>query len=228
MHATMFKVLIVALASTIAGQAIAESGSKEALAPLTAARPIHPERWVTTDDRLNSGSDGEGVTRFELTVSPVGGVVNCEVTQSSGYSVLDQLTCSLLMKRGRFLAARDQNGQAVASTWRNMVRWIKPEHSGQPLPPPPTPDMELTVTRLPPSVKSPARVRVLAVSSSKAELEACTKAEDEGSDALTRIACQQLATSGLLRDFQNSHSPSQRIMRAYTIAFATEAGGSQQ
>ena len=194
--------------------------SAELIAPV----PIRPGQWVTTEDRLASGSEGEGVTRFELIISPEGAVVGCDVTQSSGFTVLDRLTCALLSDRGHFRPARDQHGQAIASTWRNLVRWIKPEHAEQIVPPPPPTDLDLVVNRLPAGATSPARVELLTVAGPNGALEACTGKMEKGSEALTKVACAQLTNFGLIADFQSHHPPTQRIMRTYIVQFSIDPG----
>lgn len=218
----------LAIAWAITPSALAELPRKVAPGAIGASVPIHPERWVTTADRLASGSDGEGITRFELTISSVGDVRHCDVTQSSGYAVLDQLTCSLLQRRGHFVPAHDEYGQVIASTWRNLVRWVKPENAWQSPPPPLPPDLELVVTQLPPKFKSPVRIRISAISGINGDIEACSGEDVKSSDVLNKIACQQLDKSGLLADFQKSHAPSQRIMRTYIVQFLIDPGANKQ
>lgn len=58
----------------------------------------------------------EGTVRAELTISPSGQVVGCNITQSSGNSSLDSTTCNILRRRAKFTPARDSNGNAVSDT----------------------------------------------------------------------------------------------------------------
>lgn len=108
------------------------------------ASPPTPNQWPLTSDgpaRLRSGTisnddypaaairaGAEGTTRVSLSIGPDGRVHSCTVTGSSGHTSLDSTTCSLAQRRYRFQPAI-RNGQPVASTYSQSVRWS--------LPPPP-------------------------------------------------------------------------------------------
>ena len=66
----------------------------------------------------------EGRVSVSVEVGANGRVTACRVTASSGNGDLDQATCRLATRNGRFEPARDANGAAVPSTTalRN-VRW---------------------------------------------------------------------------------------------------------
>jgi protein TonB len=57
-----------------------------------------------------------GLTRTEIDVSEQGRPTNCRVLKSSGFSILDDLTCRLALKRFRFKPARDASGRAIAGS----------------------------------------------------------------------------------------------------------------
>lgn len=90
--------------------------------------PINPAGWVTTDDYparpLREGV--EGVTVIALAVDPQGRVSGCEVTASSGSADLDDATCRTLTRRGRFTAARDNDGSPVSASYFTRIRWTIP------------------------------------------------------------------------------------------------------
>ena len=67
-----------------------------------------------------------GTVGFTLSVGPDGRPTNCSVTSSSGNGELDAAACSNLMKRAKF-SPKMENGQAVASTYSNRVRWEIPK-----------------------------------------------------------------------------------------------------
>jgi TonB family protein len=57
---------------------------------------------------LRQGWQGTVVT--ELTVGTNGFPTACRVTKSSGYKILDDRTCELLMTRAKFIPAKDEQG----------------------------------------------------------------------------------------------------------------------
>lgn len=199
-----------------------------ASSPISSAVAIHPENWATTADRDRSGSDGEGTTFFELTISSDGKFEQCRVTQSSGFAVFDRLTCSLMRQRARFRPAKDQNAQAIASTWANRVSWAKPGHNWtvNPLPA----DLAVTVSRLPTHIPNPARVGVLAVIGMQGEVEACAGQNKEFGVALNTIACQEigLALPRVIARDQNGEA--RRILRYFSVEISVEprSNGTQQ
>jgi len=179
--------------------------------------PINPVNWVTTADRVRSGSQGEGITKFELTVSPRGVVDRCSVTGSSSFAALDELTCSLMMNRGCFHPATDQNGLPIASTFNNQVKWARPGHDiiGST----PRPYLLLNVSQLPQHISNPTFVHVLAVIGREGEVEACEgQAKGEGAP-LNRVACKQLgAHAPDLTSRDNAGRP-QRVLRSLLVEF---------
>ncbi|MGV1683976.1 TonB family protein [Sphingopyxis sp. NJF-3] len=88
-----------------------------------------PGSWVTPDDYPARArrDEREGVVGFRLTVDADGLPSGCDVTASSGHADLDEKTCQLLMERARFTPARDENGQKVASSYTNRIRWQLPD-----------------------------------------------------------------------------------------------------
>ncbi|WP_424770501.1 energy transducer TonB [Pontixanthobacter sp.] len=89
----------------------------------------NPGRWASPRDYPSRAlrEEREGVTRFRVSVTADGRVSNCQITGSSGHSDLDETTCNLITRRGRFNAATDGNNREVAGTWSSAVRWEIPE-----------------------------------------------------------------------------------------------------
>lgn len=85
-------------------------------------------RWITNNDYPSwaKARGLEGITGFRLSVDPTGVVSGCEVIQSSGHPMLDELTCPLLLARAKFTPALDGSGKPVADTYSNRVRWQPP------------------------------------------------------------------------------------------------------
>ncbi|EQB32842.1 energy transducer TonB [Sphingobium ummariense] len=102
-------------------------------APRQAAKPLtprgNPASWATTDDypsrALREGQ--QGTTGFRLEVGADGRVTSCTVTQSSGSSELDDATCKLVTRRARFTPAEDDQGNKMAASYSNRIRWQIPE-----------------------------------------------------------------------------------------------------
>ena len=101
-------------------------------APVSAV-PIEPGSWITNADYpyevQQAGTTGS--VGFALMVDSKGSVTACKIEQSSGSTVLDTTTCSLLSIRARFKPARGNNGRATADRYASRVTWST--HAG-PLP----------------------------------------------------------------------------------------------
>ena len=97
--------------------------------PKAAAPRGNPGSWANANDYPSRAlrEEREGVTRFSVTVSPDGRVASCQVTGSSGHSDLDDTTCKLIQRRGRFNPATDGNGDPTTGTWASAVRWEIPK-----------------------------------------------------------------------------------------------------
>lgn len=68
-----------------------------------------------------------GTVGFQLEIGSSGEVTGCNIVESSGHADLDQASCGNLIRRARFSPARDANGEPVASTYSNKVRWEIPQ-----------------------------------------------------------------------------------------------------
>ena len=69
----------------------------------------------------------QGVTGFRLTIGPDGRVSACSVTKSSGSPELDETTCKLATRRGRFAPAMDGDGKPTTGSYSQSVRWTIPK-----------------------------------------------------------------------------------------------------
>lgn len=89
----------------------------------------NPGSWATTDDYPSRAlrEEKEGVTRFTVQVSPEGRVTSCTVTGSSGTPELDDAACRAISRRARFSPATNGEGQPVAGSYSNSVRWQIPK-----------------------------------------------------------------------------------------------------
>jgi protein TonB len=89
------------------------------------------QSYISPDDYPAAalGSGAQGIVRFTLTIDPSGRVVGCNITHSSGSSVLDMATCQIMRRRARYTPARDSNGNPVAGTIEQQVEWKAPSRS---------------------------------------------------------------------------------------------------
>lgn len=87
-----------------------------------------PHTWLGPDDYPKSSiaSETEGAITVAINVDEKGAPSSCSVTSSSGDNELDNLTCSLLMKRAQFIPAKGQQGQATTSQYSQKVTWRIP------------------------------------------------------------------------------------------------------
>lgn len=87
-----------------------------------------PGIWANTSDYPSKAlqEEREGITAFRVTVSNDGSVTNCKVTESSGHTDLDDVTCSNVSKRATFYPAQDKKGRPVEGSYANRVRWQIP------------------------------------------------------------------------------------------------------
>jgi periplasmic protein TonB len=90
--------------------------------------PRHRSGTISNDDYPASAirAQAQGTTRMNLQIGADGRVTGCSVTGSSGNSALDSTACSLAQRRYRFAPAT-RNGQPVASTYSQSVRWQLPD-----------------------------------------------------------------------------------------------------
>lgn len=88
-----------------------------------------PAQWITNDDYPPGAlrDDRQGTSKISWQISEQGKVENCQVTESSGSSDLDEAACRLLTRRGRYAPAKDQNGNPIRSSASRSVRWVVPK-----------------------------------------------------------------------------------------------------
>lgn len=98
--------------------------------PATRAEPAeNPGLWVTSDDypvealRYNIA----GILALRLLIDPDGKVSYCQISESTGFDVLDEAACNLMTRRAVFKPARDKSGHAVADSWYSRFVWRIPQ-----------------------------------------------------------------------------------------------------
>jgi TonB family protein len=135
-----------------------------ALASLPALVNGRPDvRAIFTVDDFPAYLQQAGVSRTvytRTTVRPDGSLESCAVEASSGDTKLDAYTCALIVKRAKFRPATWSDGTPVYGVIRVPVGWTI---SNAPIPEEDrlkatTPDLELTLNKLPKGARSIAAV----------------------------------------------------------------------
>lgn len=101
-----------------------------ASAQASPAQPLsNPGEWIQSDDypAWAVQYETEGVVGVELSIDAAGAPLDCTVTESSEVADLDRIACEKLLQRARFKPATNSEGNPVASTWSNRVRFQLPE-----------------------------------------------------------------------------------------------------
>ena len=109
-------------------ETVQKSVSKPAPQPKVPPRSARPKgdvsAWVSQADYPLSLKGGEtGTTGFRLTVGADGRPTTCQITASSGFPVMDERTCMVMMRRARFDPATDDKGQPTSGSYASRIRW---------------------------------------------------------------------------------------------------------
>ncbi len=85
-----------------------------------------PGNWVTSNDYPSAAlSKGESAwVNFRLLVDATGKATACHIQLATKSPALKDLTCKLLLARAQFKPAIGEDGQPIASYYRNAVRWM--------------------------------------------------------------------------------------------------------
>lgn len=88
-----------------------------------------PAGWITNNDYPSRALQRgwEGTAGYRLVVGSNGRVSECEITRSSGHSILDRETCDRLESRARFNPAKNNRGEDVVGTYTGQVTWQIPD-----------------------------------------------------------------------------------------------------
>ena len=90
------------------------------------AKPAgNPAYWFSNDDYPAEARrrNEQGRVQVRLKIDPHGVARACAIVTSSGSIALDNATCDLAMRRGRFAPARGADGKAVWGSWSSAIRW---------------------------------------------------------------------------------------------------------
>ena len=157
----------------------------------TSATPLP---WFDLNDYPTKAFEREwqGVTNFAVVVGPDGRPADCKVTKSSGYEMLDRSACWVPMKRARFIPAVGADGRPTYGVYRSQVVWQRPDRGA--LQRDLGPDLEISVSQLPPGTVGPVAVKVAYAVDATGNPSACTPLADSSTQPrqLVDAACTAL------------------------------------
>jgi TonB family protein len=163
---------------------------------VVAATPQTPLPWFEFRDYPMKAfeKNEEGVSRFELMISPDGSIASCKILSSSGHDELDKTTCYLAQKRVKFSPARNADGTPVWGIYRSQAIWAIPDHR---LSARPAPDLEVTLNQLPANTVKPAAVKLAYAVDASGNRSSCTMTPDslKQPQVLVDVGCKQLLES---------------------------------
>jgi protein TonB len=128
----MSRFLMLTAGLLLASPHLSASAQDRAASPaLSVAGGPHgdPYKWFTDLDypaaARNTGAGGK--VSVMLSIDTNGRVDGCRVTASSGNSALDEMTCWLVQRRGRFIVQKDASGNPERYTFAlHDVPWHPP------------------------------------------------------------------------------------------------------
>jgi len=122
----MLRLALLGLGSSLlAATAIAQT-------PAAAPPPQTPQQAQNREFLLKQYPPGarsrgeQGKVAFRLTVEPDGSLGSCEVTESSGYSGLDNETCEIIVRYGQLKPVMGPDGRAIRATQNGFINWKLP------------------------------------------------------------------------------------------------------
>lgn len=92
----------------------------------TPAEAMSPENWITQDDYPNEAiAKGQiGTTTMAWTIGVDGKVTDCHIVVASGTPALDNAACGAILRRSKYVPARDAAGNPVADMQSRRVVWL--------------------------------------------------------------------------------------------------------
>lgn len=164
-------------------------------AAVVAPAPVEANTWFTSRESPKTALAvaERGHIAYRIVVSPDGTALRCE---PAGQTDLDYKVCELVMKRARFLPAKDDMGRPVFGVHDGVASFLMPGKNSS------RPDrakLAVAVDRLPEGVTSPAYARVAFMVDSAGAISNCASAMPERRgrmqivEALGPSACEHLA-----------------------------------
>ena len=160
----------------------------------------------------------QGRTRIALSVDPLGKVVSCIVTQSSGSRILDDTGCRLLSKRARFRPATIE-GKAVSGVFMTYTTFVVAEPGAGVPDLPPSFDFAIGVSKLPPGASSLA-VTIDRVIAADGTAGACQVARSSGVATYDALACRNAGAPPIKGIVDDAGAPAQGVVTGTSLFVA--------
>lgn len=182
----------------------------------------HPARhWVSPED-VPIGLLGENTLEtvgYRITVEPDGRVRDCAIEVTSGIGKLDAYTCKLATRRTKLRPGRLRDGSIVHGVYRSaMTWWVGDDY------PPQTPtlaDVYLTVSKLPPNVKSPILVRLMSAVDEQGRVYDCVAEEEKDPAELVEVACEQAKKTYVAKPVKTTDGVTVKSTQSVLVSFET-------
>lgn len=164
-------------------------------AAVSPAAPVEPQTWFNSKDNPKTAMRvaERGHVAYTIDVAADGSPLRCTPEEKTD---LDQDVCTLVMKRARFLPAKDDAGRAVAGSYEAVASFLMP---GKQRSRPDRSKLVVAVDSLPDGATSPAFARVAFLVDSTGAISQCAPLAAErrrfqqSLPALGPAACDNLA-----------------------------------
>ena len=165
---------------------------------LAAPVPVKFMSWFSPNDMPAYVNMRGGTWRVltRTTVEPDGKIQSCDAERSSGDPKLDDLTCKIILQRGKYLPAHWSDGSAVYGVSRTFITW----HIGSSREKVPA-DFVVKEKQLPHGRRSPVLVELALAVDEQGHPHSCAQEPQNGGSRVTTdpnllaIACSTLTES---------------------------------
>lgn len=187
---------------------------------MAGAKPIQPEYWVTDEDYpWESRIHGEeGTTKFRLVITPTGKSDRCDILISSESKLLDLQTCALMMARGNFHPARDEQRKPTYAVIERRVHWLLNSKASDT----PKPDFEILLNTLPKKISRPPMLNIHLMIDETGVLRSCISDRMKAAPSLETIACQQALAEWAAKPAINHDGNAVPSVQTIKVRFSTE------
>jgi len=147
--------------------------------------------------RAEMNPGGAAAVQVQLVVSPEGSAVSCTRAFANGPDSNVDAFCAMLRTRNRYAPARDASGRpayGVAYLWSH---WTKGKWTGSDVPSWNSPDLSLTVNRMPAGFEEGSLFRIALQVNAAGAVEACAAAMPGLASAVEDFLCREAAAGAV-------------------------------
>lgn len=83
-----------------------------------------PGTWLTSKDYPIDSRHQSGLVRFRLDVSETGQITGCKILQKTNPDSFAEISCKLIVRRGKFSPALDSEGKPIKAFYASAVKWM--------------------------------------------------------------------------------------------------------